>query len=449
MTPPRPTCLVLALLCLAVLSPLARAESASDSTRIGDLERMVSALSQEVEALKLGAVAETAAVPHTGLAPAASKVYGVSRGLAVGGYGEMLFGKPDRTREDGARSELSPTLDLLRAVFYLGYKFSDELLLNTEIELEHAGVFDVAEVATNPATGAGEAELSGEATIEFAYLEWARFRGLGVRAGKLLVPVGLTNELHEPPTFPTVQRPDVERFIIPTTWAGKGAGVFGELPVGLAYRAYVLEGLDARGLEASSGIREGRQQISAAVLHHPAFTARLDWIGTEGVLAGVSGYIGDGWQAPQPGGPYLSAQVTLVDAHARIDLKGLRSRLLYAHGHVDQSEQLSDALALTGSARIGETFQGGYVEAAYDVLPLLRPGSGFALSPYGRYEEYDTQDGVAAPGSEDPAFHRRVTTAGLEVKPHPNVAVKGERQWRANEAETGTGQWNLAVGYLF
>src|SRR5262249_12394922 len=152
----------------------------------------------------------------------------------------------------------------------VGFKFSDELLLNTEIELEHAGVFDEAEVQTNPATGEGAAELSGEATIEFAYLEWARYRELGLRAGKLLVPVGLTTELHEPPTFPTVQRPEVEQLIIPTTWAGKGAGVVGELPVGIAYRAYVIEGLDARGFDPASGIRGGRQQVSRAAAHHPA-----------------------------------------------------------------------------------------------------------------------------------------------------------------------------------
>ena len=102
------------------------------------------ALTQEIESLRLGAAAETTVVQSTlgGLAPAASKIYRSDRGASIGGYGEVLFERFDHEREDGTASGEVPRVDLLRNVVYLGYKFDDRLLLNTEIEFEHAGVSD-------------------------------------------------------------------------------------------------------------------------------------------------------------------------------------------------------------------------------------------------------------------------------------------------------------------
>ena len=41
--------------------------------------------------------------------------------------------------------------------------------------------------------------------------------GLHVKYGVFLIPVGILNETHEPPTFYGVER-SVEKNIIPTTW---------------------------------------------------------------------------------------------------------------------------------------------------------------------------------------------------------------------------------------
>ena len=107
------------------------------------------------------------------------------------------------------------------------------------------------------------------------------------------------------------------------------------------------------------------------------------------------------------------------------------------------------ALGLTSSAMLGESFSGVYVEATYDLLTELAPGSRFAVAPYARYERLDTQDDVPAAGAKDPANERTIVTAGLAVKPHPNVVVKADRQLRSNKSDTGTHQWNVALGYLF
>src|SRR5204862_6228332 len=143
--------------------------------------------------------------PGQGLGPAAAKVYGRDRGVAVGGYGEALYQRFASRADDGTPAGRNDTLDLTRAVLYFGYKFDKGIVFNSEIEYEHA------------TTGEGDEE-KGETSVEFAYLEFPLGRDWGVRAGQLLVPVGFINELHEPPFFLGARRPDVETIIIPSTW---------------------------------------------------------------------------------------------------------------------------------------------------------------------------------------------------------------------------------------
>src|SRR5262249_62335872 len=103
-------------------------------------------------------------------------------------------------------------------------------------------------------------------------------------------------------------RREREQVVIPGTWAAAGAGFYGEAAAGLAWRAYLMEGLDARHFDAETSIREGRQGGSQALLTHPALAARVDWSGTPGLLVGVSGFTGDAWQEARPVGVRLSAR---------------------------------------------------------------------------------------------------------------------------------------------
>jgi hypothetical protein len=208
---------------LLVLSPAPAVRADATSDRLDAAEKKLDAALAEIERLKLGAAAPETSVTRVsrhGFAPAASRIYDRPVGASIGGYGEAIFSSPDGETEGGAPSGQRPSADLLRAVFYVGYKFTPELLFNSEIEFEHAGVKDEAKVEVDPLTGEGEAELSGEATMEFGYLDWQAKPWLGVRAGKMLVPVGLVNEQHEPPVFYGARRPDVETLLIPSTWAG-------------------------------------------------------------------------------------------------------------------------------------------------------------------------------------------------------------------------------------
>src|SRR5207245_2492385 len=97
--------------------------------------------------------------------PAASKVYGAKGGVSIGGYGEMLYQNFHSRADDGRPSGAIDTADLERAVLYFGYKWTDHLLFNSEVEYEHAVV---APDAPGEAAGVSAGEWAREGRQEGA-----------------------------------------------------------------------------------------------------------------------------------------------------------------------------------------------------------------------------------------------------------------------------------------
>ena len=108
-----------------------------------------------------------------------------------------------------------------------------------------------------------------------------------LRAGMLLVPVGIINERHEPPVFHGVERPFVDTVIIPTTWFDVGAGVHGRIGSTLAYRGYVMAPLDATEFSADEGLRGGIQKGSEANVRNVALTGRVEFTRVPGLTVGA------------------------------------------------------------------------------------------------------------------------------------------------------------------
>jgi hypothetical protein len=133
---------------------------------------------------------------EVGLGPAASEVYRVNRGLSIGRYGEWYY----TNYSQGVKS----TFDDPRAVIYVGYKFNDWILMNSEFDFEYGSL------------GEGS-EQKGEDSNEFAYLDFLLNPKSNVRTGVLLVPMGFMNEIHEGETFHGNRIPTVKQVIIPTT----------------------------------------------------------------------------------------------------------------------------------------------------------------------------------------------------------------------------------------
>lgn len=407
-----------------------------DTSEITELRRQVEALSREIERLRLGEAVVQADTSVFGFAPAASKVYRVQQGVSIGGYGEVLYEAFGEEREDGTPVSTPNQFDALRAILYFGYKFNDRLLFNSELEWEHGS------------TGQG-----GEASIEFAYIDYLLTPSFGLRGGLLLAPMGLVNELHEPPTFLGTTRPLVESAIIPTTWRANGAGIFGETS-GVSFRAYALTSLDAVGGGTSraggfgaGGLRGGRQKGAREMANDFSLVGRADYIGVPGLMVGGSVMIGQTAHDRVLNGEEVDGSTTILEGHFDLSRAGLDVRGLYAVANVEDAAELNALRELTGAGSIGERLTGGYVQAGYDVLRSL--DTSHRLSPYVRWETLNTQAEVPAGFATNPATDRTAWLIGAMWKPIPEVALKADYQIHRNEAQTGVSQFNVNLSYLF
>ncbi len=409
------------------------ADKTAENARLAELEKNVEVLAKEIEALRLGeAEAPEARKSYGGMGPGISKVYGAKRGLSIGGYGEFLYQNFARDREDGSRAGLTDKADFLRAVLYVGYKFGDRFVLNTELEVAH---------------GVSASDKGGEVEMEFGYLDYLHSKSFNLRGGLMLIPMGLINEFHEPPTFLGARRPDVEDLIIPTTWRELGIGAYGDLGP-LSYKLYLVNGLDASRYEAET-IGEGSGEGSFASARNLAVTGRLDYTGTPGAVFGVSFFTGDSGQGRVlPSGRTFAGRTTFFDVHADWKWRGIEARGLYVRSTVGDASEINVLNGLEGDESVGSRQTGWYLQAGFDVFSL-RPGSRASLTPFFRYERYDTQAEVPRGYSRNPEHDVKQLTLGLSFKPIDNVVVKLDWQQRKNEAKTGVNQWNLALGYLF
>ncbi|MDP3331741.1 MAG: hypothetical protein Q8Q40_03315 [Methylococcaceae bacterium] len=417
---------------------------ASPNSDVKQLERKTDVLSQEVEKLRTNLTIpdEVQYKSAYGLGPAASKVYQVGKGLSLGGYGEANYQaivSDEAKQKNGDNSNSHDNTDFERLVIYAGYKFTDNILFNSEIEFEH-----------------GSTEKGGTVSVEMAALDFFIDPMANVRAGMVLMPMGFINPIHEPPFYFGNNRPEVERQILPSTWREVGVGLFGEILPNLTYTTYVVNGLDADKF-SSSGIRPGRQQGSQARAEDLAFVGRVDYAPAvlPGVSVGGSAYVGNAGQNQTFNGVKADILTQLYEAHVQWKYRGLEFRTLGSWGHIDDAGLLSASKGASkgvgkGAGKvIGEDNYGWYTEAGYDVLPWFLPETTQYLAPFFRYEHLDTiasaPDGYEDDGKQD----REIYQVGLQYKPIPNVVIKAD--YRNFKAKKGSmpDDFNLGFGFIF
>src|SRR5215471_10341249 len=287
-------------------------------------------------------------------------------GTSIGGYGELTFNKLEGT---------PAVVDLRRLVLYVGHRFSDRFRFVSEIEVEHA-------VASS--------DDRGEVEIEQAYLDWSISPRLNLRGGLVLMPVGIINQFHEPPTFNGVDRPEVDNLVIPSTWREPAVGVFGELAPTVHYQAYLVDGLDANGFTAESSIREGHQEAELARAGDFGAVARLDYEPILATVVGASVYYATAGNTLRA--TVGSVPVALIEADARSRLGRFRGRA-------------EIAVQFIGDSR--------------------------ALTVFGRYDHVDTQAAVPSAFTERPEFRQDIATLGVTSHPIPEIALKldGRHRW--------------------
>ena len=200
--------------------------------------------------------------------------------LHLGGYGELHYN--DTETDAGSKSR---SIDAHRFVLFFGYDFTDKVRFRSEFELEHGLVCDKnTDTDTSSGSTPSVTTCPGEVELEQMYIEMDLTANTSTKAGVILVPVGILNENHEPPTFYGVERNDVEKYLIPTTWWAGGLLVTHKMNNGLTLEAMFHEGM--KGTTAGY-IRAGRQKSASATANDWAYTLRATYSGFPGLKASV------------------------------------------------------------------------------------------------------------------------------------------------------------------
>lgn len=349
----------------------------------------------------------------------------------VGGYGEVQY----------VDVEGSPrgTVDVPRFILFVEHTFNQDLSFMAELEVEH--------------TKLEGGEEGGEVALEQAFLNYRLGENTSLRAGLVLLPIGIINETHEPPTFNGVRRPAFDRAIIPTTWREIGVGISGRISglEELAYRAYVTSGLNSDGFSPANGIRGGRYEGAEAPMNNLAVSAKLEYTG-EGYRAGAFAYYGGSSNNNiELGTGLFDAGVSIVGVDARMTFDNLQLRGVFANVGISAADTINGIRARdTLGGPIGSGVRGGYVEAAYNVMPHLNRESGAQLLPFVRYETVNTQSSMPGGFTVNPVNERTIITAGLTFKPTYNTVFKLD--WAANNDGTDAnlpGVFALGIGWNF
>ena len=337
----------------------------------------------------------------------------------LSGYMDFHYNKLERA--DGR-------LDFHRFVLLVTHEFSPKIRFVGELELEHAFVEGLEE--------------GGELELEQAYVDFLLSRGFNVRAGMLLMPVGILNERHEPPVYYGVERTFVDTVIVPSTWFEVGAGIHGEVGHGWRYRLFVASPLNALEFSAAEGIRDGRQRGSETNVGRVALTGRAEYVGIRGLTAGASFWTGkSGFELR----PRLDVPVHVIEADARYTRDRLELRAQLAGVTIDDAAALNDAIARTTGIdpNIASGLRGAYGEASYRVIEGQRWGD---VGVFARYENYDTQHRMPPGAQPILAFDRDAWVMGATYWPDPDIAVKVDYVIARNQSTVVRAPNGLNVG---
>ena len=395
------------------------AQAATLEERVKVLEEQNSVLTEEVLAAQSGGftLVDTQKT-YSGLGAAASKVYFSKNPLSIGGYGEMYYANPEG-KDDYA--------DVYRFITYFGYKFNDWVVLNTEIEFEH---------------GANSND-GGKVVVEFLYLDFLLSEEANIRVGHILTPMGLVNLRNEPTLFNTVQRPEVEKYLIPSTWHENGALLYGRFDsAGIEYSAGMINALNLNNDDTinanGSWIREGRLGSSSKAPFDPAFVGRVDYTGINGLMVGASLYYGGASNLKDDDVNDVSdLTATMFDIHATYDNGPLSLYGLYTQTSLDGAEALG-----AGAADGAEGF---YMNASYDLGDLI--GFDYKTPIFAQYENYNPVDSTVNGQNED-IYDTEIVTVGVNFFPVDQAVLKVDYAMKDVNGEENN-VFSFGLGFIF
>ena len=368
--------------------------------------------------------------------------------LTIGGYGEAVYSHhfysdnvfryshADRYKDAPGYGRV----DIPHAVIMSGYDFGRGWSVGTEIEFEHGGVEAAVEKETEE-TGEFEQEIErgGEVALEQFWVQKSFGKHLNIRAGHIVVPVGMTNNNHTPNMFFGVYRPEGENTIMPCTWHETGVSVWGRAGT-FRYEVQLLPSLNSNLFNDAGWVHTGS---ASPYEFRPAngisSAARVDWTGIDGLRLSLSGYVGNSFSNDitttvySETSRYYGAKGTVIIG--AFDF-AYRNRWLTVRGNADYghlgdaaliSSRNKNQTTMTGNpyphTTVGEVAWDAGIEAGVNLLAW--GNSRGKLYLFGRYDHYDSF--VPAEGLADVEWaERQCVSAGINYCPLPEIAIKAE-----------------------
>jgi hypothetical protein len=331
---------------------------------------------------------------------------------SIGGYGELHY--QNRSTENGDHKE---EVDFHRFVLFFGHEFTDDIRFFSELELEHSISGD---------------DKNGEIELEQAYLEYDLTENATAKAGLFLIPVGILNETHEPDTFYGVERNEVEKFIIPTTWWEAGIGTNYRFDNGLSLDLAVTSGLDVGD---NFYVRGGRQKISKQKANDPIIVARAKYTGIPGLeLAATVLHQTDMAQSDNS----LTADGVDIGSGTLYETHAIYSHAVGPGVFTGKALYSRWDININTGDQAAETQYGWYIEPSYRI-----PTSIGDVGVFSRYQKVDYFKG------SDKDFN--IWEAGANWWIHEHVVLKANYIYKEdvinrNQDERG---FDLGLGYHF
>lgn len=373
------------------------------------------------------------------LGQAASKVYHAKSAVSLGGYGEYKFKKytdfKNYSSETANETREKSEFNIVRFVPYIGFRFNDWIVMNTEIEFEDGGA------------RSDDTKNYKYAIVEFSYLDFMFDPAYALRIGHILVPMGLTNLNHEPVAYLTTERPLVETYIIPSTWHTNGALMHGKIG-GFEYYGGIITSPDAGAFTEGRYIQQGRlgarqftDDLSAVVRGQYAVGEGLDIGGS--FLYGGSSVLEESSPGDSTGNSGdAEVDIMMAEVHATYRSHGFDIKAMAAYGSLDGDvDELNDEA-------ISDSVNGQYLTIAYDVLDQMDT----THQLYGVLD-FERLDMDASGDTEFPDNNRFYEySIGVAYFPDPKVVLKADYALKdyADDAKLADESvFTMQAGFIF
>ena len=390
--------------------------------------------------------------------------------LTLGGYGEVgysrnyysdhvsRYSQPEAHKDDPSHGRF----DVPHVTFYVGYDFGHGWSLGSEIEFEHGGN-GIAYEKEDEEGGEWEQETEkgGEVELEQFWIQKSFTSWANIRAGHIVVPVGLNNAHHEPLNYFTVYRPEGENTILPSTWHQTGVSFWGRYK-DFRYEVQLLAGLNADHFTNTGWIHKGHKSpLEFDVANKYGVALRVDNYTVPGLRIGLSGYYGHSIGNTYPndangaGATYKGKVVIgaldftykgynwIVRGQADYGYLGDAEQLKYMYNRLNSKSPYKHSAFVSSHAyAIG-------IEAGYNVfsqIDCLRQKNQ-KLYLFGRYEAYNPYASKTKGTSYDFTAVKRMSL-GVNYHPIKEVVIKAEYSKRfLKEMYNNEPSLNIGVAY--